>query len=121
MINFLPLAIGAGVGLLKSAIVDGPRAARQRKLAADTQRLSPWTGLKANDVQEVDPVGSALSFGATGAQLGTGLENAAAQTDLTQAQAKWFNQAGGPSLNNPWLNPFTQPMNRMPSLGNYKL
>lgn len=78
------LAIGALAGLGKSLLIDGPKEERQRKLAAETQRLSPWTGLKAEPVQEADPLGSALSFGLAGAQLGQGME----QADLNEAMMK---------------------------------
>lgn len=91
------LAIGAGVGLLKSEAVDRPREQRQRKLAAETQRYSPWTGLQAQPVQEADPLGSALSFGATGAQMGAGMENAKAQKGLMEAQSRWLNSGGSPA------------------------
>lgn len=66
------LGIGAGLGLLKTLAFDAPRARRERKLAAETQRLSPWTGLKPGAISEPDPVGSALGFGLTGYQLGQG-------------------------------------------------
>lgn len=75
------LAIGAGVGLLKSEAVDRPRERRQRKLAAETERLSPWTGRTPNPIQEADPLGSMLAFGLTGAQLGAGLQ----QHEMNQA------------------------------------
>lgn len=64
----LPLLLGLA-GLAKSAAIDVPAAARQRKLAAATQRFSPWTGMQAGPVKEADPLGSALSFGLTGLSL----------------------------------------------------
>lgn len=70
--------IGAGGGLLKSFLSDQPRAERQRKLAAETARYSPWTGMNPQAVQEADPFGSALQFGTTGAMLGQGLQSQAA-------------------------------------------
>lgn len=94
--SFVAVAIGAGAGLLKSEAIDAPKADRQRKLAAETQRYSPWTGLKANPVQEADPVGSALQFGATGAQLSSGMQNADAQKGLMEAQTNWLNKGGKP-------------------------
>ena len=73
------LAIAAAIGLAKSEFVDKPKEQRQRKLAAETQRLSPWTGLQAGQIQEADPVGTAMQFGATGAQIGSGYKKS--QTD----------------------------------------
>ncbi len=72
----IALAIGAGAGILKSEVVDKPKEERQRKLAAATQRLNPWTGLKANPIQEADPFGSALKYGATGASMGSQIQGA---------------------------------------------
>ncbi len=68
------LAIAAAIGLAKSELVDKPKEQRQRKLASETQRNSPWTGLQANPIQEADPIGTAMQFGATGAQIGAGKE-----------------------------------------------
>ena len=65
------LAIAAALGLAKSELVDKPAAERSKKLAGATQRLSPWTGLKADKVKEADPFGTALQFGAVGAQMGS--------------------------------------------------
>lgn len=64
---WLPLL--AGAGLAKGLFADAPRANRQRKLAAETTRYSPWTGLQAQQVQEADPFGSALQGLATGASM----------------------------------------------------
>lgn len=94
------LGIGAGLGLLKSLAIDAPKEARQRKVAAATQRYSPWTGLQAQPVQEADPFGSALQFGATGAMLGQGIQNADATKNLQDAMAKYYGQGGLGSYGN---------------------
>ena len=60
--------------LFLSAIIDKPKEDRQRKLAAETQRYSPWTGLEAGSIQEADPFGTALQFGMTGASMGAGMQ-----------------------------------------------
>jgi hypothetical protein len=96
------LAIGAGTGVLKSELVDRPREERQRRLAAATQKYSPWTGLKANPIQEADPLGSAIQFGATGAALGSNIESANAQNANLRAETDWYNRSKG--YNNPWGN-----------------
>lgn len=90
------LAIGAGAGLLKSELLDRPREQKQRTLAAETQRYSPWTGLKADPIHEADPLGSALTFGSQGAMLGAGIQNAQAQQGLMKAQTNWLNAGGSP-------------------------
>jgi hypothetical protein len=68
--SWVAVGIGAAVGLTKAYAVDAPKEARQRKLAAATQRYSPWTGLKAGSVQEADPFGSTLQGGMAGATYG---------------------------------------------------
>lgn len=89
---FIALAIGAGAGVLKSEFIDRPKEERQRKLAGATQRYSPWTGLKAQPIQEADPMGSAIGMGATGASMEVGLENAKAQNRLMDAQSNWLSK-----------------------------
>lgn len=84
------LAIGAGAGLLKSELVDKPKENYQRKLAAATQRYSPWTGLKAGPIELADPLGSALQYGTTGAQMGNAY-------NMSQAQQGWLNRGGSPT------------------------
>lgn len=85
---WLGLAIGAGAGLLKNELVDQPKEERERKLAAATQRYSPWTGLKAGEIQHADPFGNMLSFGTAGGMLGQNLQNG----------SNWMNSAGsGPN------------------------
>lgn len=64
------MLIGSGIGLAKSQLIDAPKAKKQRELAAKTQELSPWTGMQANKIQEADPFGDALKYGATGASIG---------------------------------------------------
>lgn len=88
--SWVAVAIGAGAGLVKSEAIDAPKAERQRTLAAATQRYSPWTGLKADPVQEADPMGSMLQYGATGASIGQGLKSADADTALKNAQTDWL-------------------------------
>lgn len=65
------LAIAAALALAKDQMVDKPKEARQRKLAASTQRLSPWTGLQAQPIQEHDTLGTMMQYGATGAAMGS--------------------------------------------------
>lgn len=90
---FLPLAIGAGVGLLKGATIDKNKEKRQRKLQAETTRYSPWTGMQAEAPKEADLLGSALSYGLTANQIGQGLAQQNMMQDYLQSQ-----QMGG----NPW-------------------
>lgn len=94
--SWIAVAIGAGAGLLKSEAIDRPEADRKRHLAAETQRYSPWTGLQAQPFKEADPLGSALTFWATGASMGAGMQNAEAQKKLMAAKTNWLNAGGSP-------------------------
>lgn len=80
--------VAAGLG--KSLLIDAPKADRQRKLAAETARYSPWTGMAPQQVEEADPIGSAMQFGTTGAMLGQGIENQRFQKKM---QPIWQMQA----------------------------
>jgi len=65
--------IGLGAGALSGAAKathKGAQADRQRKLAAETQRYSPWTGMQAGAVEEANPVGDMFGGGLAGAQFG---------------------------------------------------
>jgi hypothetical protein len=77
----LPMLLaGAGLGLLKSKLVDEPQADAQRKLAATTAELSPWTGLTPTMPKEANALGSMMEGGLAGAQLGQSLKT----TDMNQ-------------------------------------
>lgn len=81
------LAIGAVVGLAKNQLVDVPREKKQRALAAATQKYSPWTGLQAQGIQQQDPFGNALQFGAAGAGMKSGWGKADAEAKLLNTVA----------------------------------
>lgn len=81
----MTLAIGAGIGLAKSELIDRPKEKRERALAAATQRYSPWTGLAAQPVHEADPLGSALAFGGAANQFDVGTENQSLNRKLAEA------------------------------------
>ena len=81
----MPLIIGggmAGLGLIKGLTLDKSKADRQRKLAAETARYSPWTGMAPSAVEEADPFGSAMQGGVSGAMLGQGVQNAQFQSKM---------------------------------------
>ena len=82
------LLIGAGAGLLKSVAVDAPREGRDRKLQAARIRYSPFKAVPLNQIRESDPFGSALSFGATGASLGSNISAAKGQEATNAAVLK---------------------------------
>lgn len=75
-----PLTMGllmGGAGLAKGELIDKPREQRQRKMEAEIQRWSPWTGMGAKPVQQADPFASAMQGGMSGAMLGGALQNSA--------------------------------------------
>lgn len=88
------MAIMAAVGAAKSELVDRPKEKRQRRLAATTEQFSPWTGKQSQPIQEADPLGSAMQYGATGAMMGSNMENAEAEKKLMEAQTSRLNTGG---------------------------
>lgn len=90
------LGIGAGLGLLKSLTFDTWKHNREKKMAAETMRLSPWTGLKPGQVSDADPVGTSLGFGLTGFQLGQGSKISDLNQKLLQ---KAIDSPGNPAVN----------------------
>ncbi len=90
------LLFGAG-GAAKSALIDAPKADRERKLKATQTQLSGWTKrAPSQEVHEADPFGSALTYGVQGASFGQGLQRSAAETDLMKKMA---NNGGQGSTN----------------------
>jgi hypothetical protein len=101
--------------LAKSELVDRPKEDRQRKLAAETQRYSYLTGNKANPVEEANPFGSAMEYGATGFSLGQQQEAAQANQELQKRQMAWFDRASPPPIRQPQYRQLQAPQS---SLGN---
>lgn len=104
------MAIMGALGVAKSELIDRPKEKRQRKLASETEAFSPWTGKSAGAIQEADPFGQALQFGATGASMGSNLQKSkldGAMADRLNSggsmiySGKNFMQEEDPSLN-PW-------------------
>lgn len=87
--------MGAGLGLGKSALSDEPQEERDRQLASETQRYSPWTGLKAGAIRRADPFGSGLQGGVTGTMVGQNL----AQTGLLNGLKGWTMPQALPGAN----------------------
>lgn len=91
----IPPLIGALIGMAGGAAkhfaVDKPQADRDRHVAAETQRYSPWTKMQAQPVQNPNLFGSALQFGTTGAALGQGIQGMESNTDLNNALVKNIN------------------------------
>ena len=80
-------AIMAGGGLLKGEFIDKPKEAQDVWLAAQTQRYSPWTGLRAGAINRADPFGSAMQGGVQGYSLGQNIESAGAAQELNKLRA----------------------------------
>lgn len=94
--------VGTAIGALKSEAIDRPAANRKRHLAAQTNRYSPWTGMKGENVQDPDTVANMLSYGSQGAMMGQGMNSAAASNELAKQQADflkkgnlWGSMGGG--------------------------
>lgn len=100
-------AIMAGGGLLKSELIDRPKSRKQYELAANTQRYSPWTGLRAQTPEDPDAFGAAMQGGVQGYALGQNIQSAddmknmqKAQLDLIRSQKDALNRGVQPPT--PW-------------------
>lgn len=78
-------------------ISDKKKEDRDRWLAAQTQRFSPWTGNKAGPIEEANPVGTALQGYGTFQGMQQGEEDAAAQRKLMDAKTNFFNTQNQPN------------------------
>lgn len=76
----LPLLTAAGIGALLGGVkhyaFDKPGEEADRKLAAETARYSPWTGMRPGQVKRANLGGTLIQGGATGALLGQQLGGA---------------------------------------------
>lgn len=79
-------------------VSDADKAERDRKLAAKTQLYSPWTNLKANEVEEADPAGTAAQGLAGYMGYEQAQENAALRKNLVDAQIGALNRSNGGSV-----------------------
>ncbi len=61
--------IGGGLGVGKY-FMDKEKEDKQRVLAAETARWSPWTGMQAQMPQQADLAGSVMQGAVTGAMMG---------------------------------------------------
>lgn len=96
-----PLTLGlifGGLGLGKSIGLDMPRERRDRKLAAETQRYSPWTHMTAPPIRDANPLGDVLQFGTTGVGLANAQGNYDADQKLKSAYTTALNAGRAPSL-----------------------
>lgn len=91
--GLLTAGLAAG-GLAKGLLIDKPKENRQRALAAETARYSPWTHMQPQAVQEADPFGSALQGGMTGASFGQSVANANSARGFQDAMTKSLGQGG---------------------------
>ncbi len=67
----VPLAIlgGAIIGAMKNALMDKPAERRDLKVAAETARYSPWTGMKPKDVKYASLGGNMIQGGTMGGMM----------------------------------------------------
>lgn len=115
---------GAGLGMTKREFSDIPREMAQRKLAAETERLAPWTGLHV----QLGPQGSsfeeALKGGSTGLAVGQGFAGGGAGASESDGSKMLGSMEGKPvdykttfkgpwSSANDWLNANPNPYEGM--------
>lgn len=83
-----PVTIGMlGLGGM-SMLQNLDKEQRDRKLAAETQRYSPWTQLRAQPIEQANPYGDLAQTGAGVLGYQQAQEAAALRKQLTQAQIK---------------------------------
>lgn len=75
---WIPLAMAAAGAVAGKAKNDRAKEieSSDRKLAAETQRYSPWTGMQANQIRHADSqFGDMFGGGVQGAMMGQSLSN----------------------------------------------
>lgn len=79
------VALMLAASMAKEAMIDKPKRDAETKLAAETQRYSPWTGLTAK-APENNFGSNLLQAGITGAMMGQNMEMVEAQKGVLEAQ-----------------------------------
>ena len=79
-------AIMGGVGLAKGELIDRPQEKRDRMVAAETARWSPWTGMQPAQVGRADSLGAAAQGGLQGYGFGQNMQNQAAFNEYLKSQ-----------------------------------
>lgn len=69
---------------------------RDRKLAAQTQLYSPWTGLQAGGVKEADLYGTLGQGAVQGLAMEQQMDKAKNDKNLQEAQMKYYNRVDNP-------------------------
>ena len=87
-----PLTVALIASMIGKTAMDVGKEKRDRKLAAATQKFSPWTGLRAGEIQEADPFGNVAQFGMAAA----GNEQAVQKQAM---QEKWLNALQADQMN----------------------
>lgn len=101
MLPLIGAGIGAAGGILKS-ILGADKEKRDRQLAADTQRLSPWTGMQAGPIAQNDVMGNILQGGVGGAMQQQAFGNAGQggpKFDVKTGMSLFDPQTGKPYTN----------------------
>jgi hypothetical protein len=98
--------IGGGLGVGKY-FLDKEKEDKQRALAAETARWSPWTGMQAQMPQQADLAGPVMQGALTGAMMGQymgGGEAAGAEAAGAAPQGPMSPQSGYSDDFMTWLN-----------------
>lgn len=108
-----PLTIGLLLGGTKM-ISDSYKEKRDKNLAAETQRYSPWTHNQAGAIQYADPLGTGMQAVGSGLMAKQNDQNTASSQKLLDAQSNYFNNLSNtrqspyamraPSSNDYWMN-----------------
>lgn len=78
--------IGAASGIAKNVIQAGQEG-KDRQLAADTQRYSPWTGMQAQMPKRGNVMGDVLGGATSAASFGQQFQNPGGDTSQAAAPA----------------------------------
>ncbi len=91
--------LGVSAGLGKHELSDIPKEQAATRLAGETERYSPWTGLHGKLPEKSSAIGSGMQGGVTGLMLGQGLSSAG----LLSSAAAPASVAGGATSAGPNL------------------
>jgi len=110
----IPLAMAVGGGLLGYMKNQGDeeREANDRRLAAETMRYSPWTGMKPGQIREANLQNSIMQGAMGGGMMGMNVGQMMQGNELMDAQKNYYESNAGQGGYGPLRQPYNGPWGR---------
>jgi len=107
MVWWVPLAMAAGgaaMGAMKNQ-GDEQIEADDRRLAAETMRYSPWTGMRPGQIRQANLQNSVMQGAMSGGMMGMNMNQMQQGNELMNAQKNYYQSNAGMGGQGPVMQP----------------